>query len=381
MPNNALRTLAFLRLAIFALAGFMTANSFARDRWTEDQANDWYARKPWLAGCNFSPSTAVNQLEMWQPDTFDPGTIDRELGWAEQLGFNSVRVFLHNIPWQEDQAGFVPRIEHFLKLADRHGIGVVFVPLDACWDPRPRPGRQRDPRPHVHNSGWVQCPGTAILGDPARHDELRGYVFGIIRHFANDPRIHAWDLFNEPDNDNRSSYGIGGANIEIRNKAEMALRLLKKAFAWAREANPTQPLTAGLWIGPWPGPAKLSPIERVMVEESDVISFHNYGGLDQVKERVDQLRRYHRPILCTEYMARPAGSTFDPILAYFKDQQVAAYNWGFVAGKTQTIYPWDSWHKTYTAEPPVWFHDLFRTDGTPFDAKEVAYIKRVTGKR
>lgn len=376
-----MRTHVFLRLAAFVLAGFLTANSFARERWTEDEANAWSARKPWLAGCNFSPSTAINQLEMWQADTFDPGTIDRELGWAEQLGFNSVRVFLHNIPWQEDQAGFLSRIEHFLKLADRHGIGVVFVPLDACWDPRPRPGKQRDPRPHVHNSGWVQCPGAAILGDPARHDELRGYVFGIIRHFANDPRIHAWDLFNEPDNDNRSSYGIDGANIEIRNKAAMSLRLLKKAFVWAREANPTQPLTTGLWIGPWPDPAKLSPIERVMVEESDVISFHNYGGLDQVKERVEQLRRYHRPILCTEYMARPAGSTFDPLLAYFKDQKVAAYNWGFVAGKTQTIYPWDSWHKTYTAEPPVWFHDLFRPDGTPFDAKEVAYIKRVTGKR
>jgi hypothetical protein len=369
------------RLGLLCASVLLAVAAQARERWTESQANAWYAKQPWPVGCNFSPSTAINQLEMWQADTFDLATIKRELGWAQSLGFNSVRVFLHDIPWRQDRKGFLKRMEQFLKAADQHGIRVMFVPLDACWDPRPRPGQQREPRPHVHNSGWVQCPGAAILGDPARHDELRDYVTGVIRHFRKDRRVLAWDIFNEPDNDNRNSYGANGANIEIRNKADMAYALLTKAFVWAREADPRQPITAGVWVGPWPDAAKLAPIDQLMIGQSDVISFHNYGPLDQVKERVTQLRRFNRPLLCTEYMARPAGSTFDPILAYFKAEKVGAYNWGFVAGKTQTIYPWDTWQKSYSAEPPVWFHDIFRANGQPFDPREVAYIKSVTGAK
>jgi hypothetical protein len=377
-----MKAISSLRLILGTVALVVSAlPALARDRWTEAQAKAWQDRVPWLAGCNFLPSTASNQLEMWQEDTFDPATIDRELGWAAGLGFTSLRVFLHDLPWREDRPGFLRRLERFLAIADRHQIGVMFVVLDGCWDPRPRSGPQRAPRPHVHNSGWVQSPGAAILGDPSRHGEVRDYVYGVIRHFRSDQRIHAWDLFNEPENDNRNSYGVNGANIELRDKAEMAFRLLEQAFRWAQLADPTQPLTAGLWMGPWPDDTKLSAIEKLMVEQSDVLSFHNYGPLEQVRLRVEQLRRYGRPILCTEYMSRPVASTFDPILGYLKEQRVGAFNWGFVAGKSQTIYPWDSWQKTYTAEPPVWFHDILRPDGTPFDAKEADYIKGVTGKR
>jgi hypothetical protein len=348
----------------------------APEPWPAARAQAWQREHGWLVGCNFAPSTAINQLEMWQADTFDLATLERELGWAEQLGFNSLRVFLHHLPWQQDSNGFLKRIEQFLAAADRHHIGTLFVLFDACWDPFPKPGRQRDPRPHVHNSGWVQCPGLEVLTNAARHDELKPYVTGVIRHFRKDKRIHGWDLFNEPDNVNRSSY----FRHEPTNKAGLSLQLLTKAWAWARAARPAQPLTAGVWMGDWGDPAKLSPIERLMLEQSDVISFHNYSRLEDAARCVQNLRRYNRPILCTEYMARPAGSTFDPHLGWFASQGVGAYNWGFVAGKTQTIYPWDSWTKTYTAEPPVWFHDIFRRDGTPFDPKEVEYIKQVTAK-
>jgi hypothetical protein len=357
------------------------SDAAARDRWSPEQANAWYARQPWLVGCNFNPSTAINQLEMWQADTFDPKTIDRELGWAQDLGFNSVRVYLHNLPWQQDRDGFLGRIDQFLSIADKHGIGVMMVPLDGVWDPHPRIGKQREPRPHVHNSGWVQAPGAEILGDPKRHDELRPYITGLIRHFRNDKRIQVWDVFNEPENSNVNSYGERGTKSELTNKAEMSTLLLEKVFGWAREADPSQPLTAGVWLGPWPDHEMLSPIEKVMLEQSDVVSFHNYGGLEHVRPRVEQLRRYDRPILCTEYMARPNGSHFDPVLGYFKKQKIAAYNWGFVAGKTQTNYPWDSWLKQYTTEPEVWFHEIFRRDGTPYDAREVQYIKQLTGRK
>jgi len=360
-----------------ATLGFVIATAGglgARERWTAEKANAWYQERPWLVGANFTPSTAINQLEMWQAETFSPETIDREIGLAASLGFNSMRVFLHHLLWEQE--GFLERLDRFLEISDRHGIGVVLVLLDGVWDPNPRLGKQDEPRPHIHNSGWVQSPGAEILGDPGRHDELRTYIFGIVHHYRDDPRIHAWDVFNEPDNRNEGSYPA----TELRDKPEKAAMLLKRVFRWAREAEPSQPLTAGVWMGPWPYEKPLAPIEALTLEESDVVSFHSYGGLEEVRERVGQLRRFGRPVLCTEYMARPRGSRFEPILRYFKDEKVAAYNWGLVSGKTQTIYPWDSWSKRYTVEPAVWFHDIFRTDGTPYDPNEVRYIRSILGR-
>jgi len=345
--------------------------------WPVERANAWYEARPWLVGCNYVPSTAINQLEMWQAATFDPDTIDRELGWAHDLGFNSIRVFLHDKLWEQDSEGFLGRIDQFLRIADGHGIGVMFVLFDGVWDPEPRLGPQREPSPHVHNSGWVQGPGSEILGDPAKHAALEGYVTGVVRRFRHDPRVQVWDIFNEPDNPNRNSYG----DRELPDKADKALTLLRKAYAWTRSCDPSQPLTSGVWVGEWSDPGSLSEIERFQLDQSDVISFHSYTPLTETRRRVENLRRYGRPILCTEYMARPAGSTFDPLLAYFREAKVGAYNWGFVAGRSQTIYPWDSWQRRYDAEPPVWFHDIFRPDGTPYRADEVELIRRVTGAR
>jgi hypothetical protein len=362
-----------LKRALLAFL-LMAPGAGARDRFTPEQAWTWHREHPFLVGSNFIPSTAINQLEMWQAETFDPATIERELGYASALGFNSMRVFLHHLLWEQE--GYLDRVDRFLAICDRHGIGVVMVLFDGVWDPNPKLGRQRAPRPHVHNSGWVQSPGAAVLGDPERHDELRSYVYGTIHRFRGDRRIQVWDLFNEPDNRNESSYG----GSELKDKPEKAAMLLKKVFLWAREAEPSQPLTAGVWIGPWPEGKPLSPIESLMLEESDVVSFHNYGTLEEVRERIRELRRYDRPILCTEFMARPRGSRFDTVLAYLKEEKVAAYNWGLVAGKTQTIYPWDSWDRPYSGEPAVWFHDIFRADGTPFDPGEVLYIKGLLGR-
>lgn len=347
----------------------------AAGQWPVEKAAQWYRDQPWLVGCNYIPSSAINQLEMWQEATFDPQTIDRELGWAESLGFNSVRVFLHHLLWEQDREGFLLRVDRFLDLAQKHRIGVMLVPLDAVWDPYPALGKQREPRPHVHNSGWVQSPGADLLKDPARHDELEPYIKGVLSRFRNDKRVQVWDLYNEPENPNKSAYG----DKELPNKAEMSLLLLKKVYAWAREVNPSQPLTSGVWIGTWADPEKLTAMELLQLEQSDVMSFHSYGKLDVVRQCVENLRRYRRPILCTEYMARPNGSTFRPHLEYFKELKIGAYNWGFVAGKSQTIYPWDSWTKTYTAEPPLWFHDIFQIDGKPYIPEEVEYIRQVTG--
>jgi hypothetical protein len=370
------KTLLTLTL-VACLAGCSTQPHGAARRearqWTPPEAQAWQATQPWLVGCNFIPSTAINQLEMWQADTWDPATINRELGWAADLGFTSVRVFLHDLAWQQDKQGFLKRMDQFLALAAKHRIGVMFVLFDGVWDPFPRPGKQRAPRPHIHNSGWVQSPGAEILRDPTRQDALKDYVQGVVGRFRGDRRVQVWDVFNEPDNP-VPQY----REVELKNKAEVALQLLQKTFAWAREVCPAQPLTSGVWIGNWADPAKLTAMERCQLEESDVVSFHCYGNLDEATKCVQNLRRYGRPILCTEYMARPNGSRFDPILGYFRKENVGAYNWGFVNGKSQTIYPWDSWKKDYSGEPPVWFHDIFRADGTPYDAREVEYIRSVT---
>jgi hypothetical protein len=362
--------------AVVASAGCATAADLP-GRWSEQKANAWDQETGWLVGCNFAPSTAINQLEMWQADSFDLKTVDRELGWAERLGFNSVRVFLHDIPWKQDSEAFLKRIDQFLELAAKHHIGVMFVFFDSVWDPFPKPGKQREPKPHVHNSGWVQSPGLDILKDLSKHDSLQPYVQGVLRRFGQDQRVHCWDLFNEPDNTNDSSYG----RHEPKNKADLALALLNKTFRWAREINPNQPLTVGVWREDWSNEQTMSPFNRFLLENSDVISYHCYGDLADMRNRVGWLKRYGRPLLCTEYMARPTGSTFANILPFLKEARVSAYNWGFVDGKTQTIYPWDTWRKTYTTEPPLWFHDIFRKDGTPYRTEEVELIQQVTGKR
>ena len=347
-----------------------------RDIWTKEQANDWYAKQGWLVGCDFVPSTAINQLEMWQAATFDTATINRELGWAASLGMNTVRVYLHDLLYQQDAEGFLQRMDAFLQIASRHHIKPLFVLFDSVWDPFPKLGTQREPKPGVHNSGWVQNPGKEALLDSTQYPRLETYVKAVVGKFASDDRVLGWDVWNEPENMNNEYY----RKMEPLNKADIVLVLLKEAFEWARSANPQQPLTAGLWSGDWSAPEKLKPIETLMVEESDVISFHNYDSATSFEKNIVELQRYGRPILCTEYMARGNNSTFEGSLPIAKKYNVAAYNWGLVDGKSQTIYPWDSWKKAYKGEPEVWFHDIFRKDGTPYRKAETDLIKKLTVK-
>lgn len=366
------------RLLLIVLMLSFTARAGASERWSEKTANAWYAKQPWLVGGNYTPATAINELEMWQADTFDPKTIDTELGWAEGLGMNTMRVFLHDLVWQQDPAGFTKRIDAFLKIAAKHKIRPLFVLFDSCWDPFPQSGKQRAPKPGVHNSGWMQSPGANALKDPAQEPRLEAYVKGVTGAFKNDKRILGWDVWNEPDNTNGSSYG----KQEPPNKVELVLALLPKAFAWARAAGVTQPLTSGVWKGDWSAPEKLSPMEKVQLELSDVISFHSYDAPSAFEKRIESLQHLHRPMLCTEYMARGNKSTFQGSLPVAKKYKVAAFNWGFAAGKTQTNLPWDSWQHPYTdREPAIWFHEIFYADGRPYKPEEVVFIKQILGKQ
>ncbi|MGD0580747.1 MAG: cellulase family glycosylhydrolase, partial [Bryobacteraceae bacterium] len=283
-------------------------------RWTEQQANDWYRNQPWLVGANYIPSTAINELEMWQADTFDPQRIDLELGWAESIGMNTMRVFLHDLLWKQDAAGFRQRIDTFLTIAARHHIRPMFVLFDSCWNPNPRLGKQPSPKPGVHNSGWVQSPGSKALAHRSAWPRLGAYVRGVVGAFGKDPRVLAWDLWNEPSNKNDSS----SAKAERRDKVQTVIVLLPKVFAWARQVQPDQPLTSGVWEGDWSAPEKLSAMARVQIENSDIISFHNYGPPAEFEKSVQWLLPYNRPVICTEYMARGNGSTFQGSLPVAK---------------------------------------------------------------
>lgn len=361
-----------LDVAKGALPAAWSAPVASNARWSTERARAWHRDVGWLVGCNFTPSTAGNQLELWQAPTFDPATIDRELGWAAELGFNSIRLFLHDLLWLTDGDAFLERVDEVLAIAHGHGIGVMPVLFDGVWHPNPRPGPQAAPRPGVHNSMWVQGPGAAVLADPSRWDDLRPYVVATVGRFGADPRIHAWDLFNEPDQRNAISW----AKLEIAGKSAKADRLLNRIFDWCQDVDPDQPLTAGVFTGVSGAVERVSAINRTMLARSDVISFHCYGGRKRLSAAIDHLASYERPLLCTEWLARSVGSTVD-LIEVLAEREVAAYCWGLVDGRTQTKYPWTSWVRPATESTP-WFHELLHPDGRPYDPAETARIRRVT---
>jgi len=369
-----MRWCALLLLNLF----FFAAVALAQDspaRWTEAQAEAWYAKQPWLVGANFVPSDAINELEMFQAATFNPALIDKELGMAQSIGMNTMRVFLQDQLWTSDPDGFRQRLDTFLGIAAKHNIRPLLVLFDSCWESNPHLGPQHPPIPGVHNSGWVQSPGKERLLDRSKEPELKAYVQGVVGSFAKDERVLGWDVWNEPDNQGLDREG------DVAEKVKRVNELLPRAFAWARAMHPTQPLTSGVWQGDWVHPEKESETTKIQLAESDVISFHDYSWPEVFEERIQQLRAYHRPILCTEYMARGNGSTFDTVLPIAKRERVAAINWGLVAGKTQTYLPWDSWQHPYVSQQPtIWFHEVFRQDGTPYRQREVDLIRELTGR-
>jgi hypothetical protein len=345
-------------------------------RWPADRANAWYAKQGWLLGANYVTSNAVNQFEMFQPDTYDPRRIAGELSVAQRIGMNTMRVFLHDQLWAADQAGFSRRLSDFVSIAASRNIKPLFVLFDSCWDPLPRAGRQRPPIKGVHNSGWVQSPGAYRLQDPAYTPVLQSYVTGVVGLFRNDPRVLGWDVWNEPDNPS-ADY----RKVEDPDKQQLVAAFLPHVFQWARAVNPIQPLTSGVWQGHWRDPGNRSAICSVQLEQSDIISFHNYGNPDEFEARIDELAPLGRPIVCTEYLARSLGSTVEGILPVAKRRNVGAYNWGFVAGRTQTYLPWDSWKHPYTTMPKTWFSDLIHPSGQAHDDNEIRLIQKLASQR
>ncbi len=323
-------------------------------RWSPEQAWQWYLEQSWLCGFNFLPSTAVNSTEMWQAESFDSATIDRELGWAEAAGLNTCRVFVQYLVWQHDPAGQKERMERFLSLADSHGISTMFVLFDDCAFSGKQPylGRQDDPTPGVHNSGWTPSPGFAATTDQSQWPALEKYVQDVIGRFGDDRRVNVWDLYNEPGNSQRR---------------EQSQPLLEAAYTWARAVRPRQPLTSGLWNPTIP------TVERASAELSDIISFHAYSDLETTEEIIAHLEDFGRPLICTEWLFRPHDSRFESHLPLFREKQVGWYIWGLVNGKTQTHCAWGS--QPGAPEPEIWQHDIFHPDGSYYDQGEIEFVR------
>jgi hypothetical protein len=347
-------------LFVFLIATAHTSQAQKeRTIWSKEKANVWYAKLPWLVGADFLPSTAINQLEMWQAESFDSTTIDRELGYAESIGMNVMRVYLHHLAWQVDKIGFKKRMNTYLSIANKHGIKTIFVFFDDCWNDTYKSGKQPLPKPGIHNSGWVRDPGMLTDMHLSAGDMLELYVKDIFTSFKKDTRILLWDVYNEPGN---SGYG---------NKSMI---LLEKIFSWGRIINPDQPLSAGVWN------LELKDLNKFQLENSDVITYHNYMNEKEHLKWIDSfLVQTGKPLICTEYMARTRGSRFENILPLLKQRKIAAINWGLVSGKSNTIYAWDT-PVPDGSEPEIWFHDIFRKDGTPYNEKEVQLIKSLLGK-
>lgn len=346
------------KLQFIILSILITSSAFSQGtRWTEAKAKDWYSKQGWLRCSNFQPSTAINQLEMFQASSFDTATINRELGWAEEIGFNVMRVYLHHLLWTADKDGFKKRLNTYLDISNRHGIKTLFVIFDDCWNDTAWVGKQPAPKTGIHNSGWVRDPGTMLYRYPDTMQTLKAYVKDLLTTFKDDKRILMWDLYNEPGNNKQF------------NKS---LPLLKQVFAWAREVNPSQPVTAGVWNNN----ANFKELNKFQFENSDVITYHNYRYIDEHEKAIDTLKKFNRPLICTEYMARKNGSLFMLIMPILKKENIGAINWGFVSGKTNTIYAWGT-PMPDGKEPDLWFHDIFRKDHSPFSKSEVDFIKAI----
>jgi hypothetical protein len=289
---------------------------------------------------------------MWQSETFDAKTIDEELGWAGRSGYNSLRVFLQYVVWEHDPDGLKKRIDEFLALAHKHSLTVTFVLFDDCAFAGREPylGKQEDPVPGVSNSGWVPSPGHNRVIDKQYWPKLKDYVTDLLRSYGDDPRVLVWDLYNEPGNS-----GMG----------EKSMPLVEAAFNWARLARPSQPLTVGAWRG--------NSMPRPIMELSDIISFHDYDPPEGMTAKIEIYRKTGKPVVCTEWLRRQAGCTFSAILPIFAKYNVGWYNWGLVAGKTQTYMWWES--KKGDPMPKVWQHDVLHPDGTPYDPAEIDLIR------
>ena len=311
-------------------------------RWTPARTWKWYQSQPWPCGFNYIPAHSISYTEMWMPYNFDARKIDAELAVAQADGFNCARVVLPFVVWEKEPAAFKARFAQFLEVCARRGIKVMPALFDDCVFgdiSDPVYGRQPVVVPGWYANGWTPSPGHGMVRDRAQWPRLERYVRDMIGSFKNDRRVWLWDLYNEPTNG-----GLGDVTVP----------LVGKVFDWARDINPSQPLTCDVF-------GSLA-MQRLALERSDIVTFHNYDPPANLQSTIDTLQLSGRPIICTEWLNRSAGSTVESCLPILARENVGAMHWGLVNGRTQTNLRWGA--KPGQPAPKLWQHDLYRSEWT-----------------
>lgn len=358
-----------------------------RTRWTKEQAWDWYNARPWVMGVNYVPAITLHGIELFQEDTHEEvmQSVRREFTLMQDVGINSVRVFLPFNVWYHDREKFFERMDRFLAELDAHGVTMMPVIFNDCVGFR-KPDDVTPPRP----GGWqhydIGCHGgqkadNAFSGETRRvawilWDEpewrpvLEEYERALIGRYRDDPRIYCWDLWNEPGNSNRH---------------DMSIPYLRRAFEIGRELDPIQPLTAAPWSYPADygvnPDADVEPIQRVALDESDIVTFHNYECIERVRNVIAGIEREGRPMLNTEWLNRVLDNMVQDNLPLYHEKRIGSYSWGLVAGKSQHFLPWDNLWSNRSLPLQRWQHDLFDTYHTAYDPEELAIMRRLSPKK
>ena len=324
-------------------------------RWPEKKIWDWYNKQPWYCGFNYIPAYAINYTAMWDKTTFDPQAIDKELALAQKSGMNVLRAVLQFAVYEDDPNYFLKTLDTFMSICDRHKIEFVPALFDDCSfgiTQDPKVGRQPEPLAGWYAWAWSPSPGHSLVVDSTTHPRIEKYVKAVMTRFKDDKRILFWDLYNEPTNG-----GLGTASFP----------LLKKVITWAHTVHPVQPLTVDVWNNN-------KRLNEIAFAASDVITFHNYGNKENLINQIKDLKQYNRPLICTEWMNRPNGSTIAMNLQVFYDEKVGCMLWGLVNGKTQTDLPWG--HRPGDPASTVWQHDLYRPDFTSYNQQEIDMLTK-----
>lgn len=341
---------------LVAISAFSQGN-----RWSEKQIRDWYNQNDWFCGVNYIPSNAINYTAMWDKTSFSPDLIDKEMKLAAGIGINCARVVLQYAVYADSPKYFLKTLDQFLAICSKYGIKVMPCFFDDCSfgvNGDPVIGKQVEPLIGWYAWGWSPSPGHSMVIDHSTHPKLEKYVKEVMTKFKNDQRIFIWDLYNEPTND--------------RDLGFRSLPLVGKVFKWAREINPSQPLTIAVWND-------YKELNDIIFNNSDIITFHCYSTREKTQDLIDRLKTHERPIICSEWMNRPMKSTIAEILPLLKKNNVGSLLWGLVNGKTQTQLPWGFKPENLPYTGP-WQHDLYTIDLKPYDESEIKTIKELTLK-
>lgn len=360
-----------------------------RRRWTEDEIWSWYTDREWVSGFNFVPSTSTGgMLYLFQEYGHDEAfrQAAKEIALAAGLGLNSVRVQLPFDVWLQQHDAFFHHLDEFLELLDGYDITMMPILFNDCVPPSvaykpPVFGPQPEPIPgyfggtdansfdiDTQTGGAV---GYCITDEPGMDEKVERYVREMAQCYGSDSRILIWNVWNELGNSSRG---------------DRSAPLMRKVFTWLREEDVSQPLTAEVW-GMMPSgfdgnyyqwlnhPHIYAETERALLELSDIVSFHYYGDYLHAKRFIAYLRQFGRPLVNTEWMHRPLGSTIETHLPLWKREGIGSYFFGLVNGKTQFDVVWDFIKPYPSIDQSLWMHDIFHDDFTPYDRREIDVIK------